>query len=457
MFVRRGVFLSSLALLLFAGVATAQPRTFNMSGSWYQNRGPLVDIPINGGPFPCAGGQPPGRRANPQTGCQNNLRPANGGVPANGATVMATGSNPATITIPRSAFFQSRTENNPTTVAVAIVPTVVQLQSTFTLRAPYAFTSDGEGNRASIPARLIPNAPTNDPGQALRAAADFSWCPFGTGNGGNAGGPNCDVGITLVGNTVGGAPNPQCSTFGGFAKCVSTPGQRTDPPSTGNHGGTYNGLVKYVAGPNRYGGTMAMLLSGRAVVSVSGGPLGTAGGINLAAHQIAGTAIPMSQHPGRGYSTIDTDALASGPIFLGFTINFPCTMPFPPSPPGCSQIVGTGTTIGTIPADTNINVGMPWTTGVVYAFNTGTNQGAPGTTLLTAKGSLSTTGLGQGTITVVSGGTSHRIGANQDFAPLDSFTMVIGSPKTPSASPAGLAAGAVLMLLAVGYAARRRF
>ena len=63
----------------------------------------------------------------------------------------------------------------------------------------------------------------------------------------------------------------------------------------------------------------------------------------------------------------------------------------------------------------------------------------------------------------MAGGASHRFLINQpaappqDFSNIDIVTMSLSTPTTPSSSPAGLAAGAVLMLLAVGFAARRRF
>ncbi len=433
------------AALLFsigAGSAQAQPRTFNMNGTWYLNRGPLVDIPINGGPTPCVGGQAPGFRANPQTGCQAGLKPANGGVPAVGATVMATGASPATLRVPAGAFAQALPKQS---AAVAFVPTVVQLATTFVLSGPDPSTVGAAGGS------LLSNAFSRDPNQSMtRAAAAFSWCPLGVG-------PGCSAGITLVGTTIGGFPNPQCTGNRGPFKCVATVGQRTKPPSPAYHGGTYNGLIRYKPGVNAFGGTMGMLIGGSGVVSISGGPLGTTGGINLAQHQLVGGVGGGSQALGRGYSYVQLISFPSGNLFQGFTLNFPCTMPFPPAPAGCSMIVGTGPTVGSVGADSNLQIGMPWTTGTVYAFNTGTNQGAPQTSLLTAMGSHDTTGLGQGTITVVAGGTTHRVGPNADFGSLETITFRIGSPKTPSTSPAGLAAGAVLMLLAVGYAARRRF
>ena len=55
----------------------------------------------------------------------------------------------------------------------------------------------------------------------------------------------------------------------------------------------------------------------------------------------------------------------------------------------------------------------------------------------------------------MAGGTTRRVGATSYYAALDVVNMTFKSPL-PSMSRPGLVAGAVLMLLAVGYAYRRR-
>jgi hypothetical protein len=170
------------------------------------------------------------------------------------------------------------------------------------------------------------------------------------------------------------------------------------------------------------------------------------------------------QHPGRGYSTTDTDYLMAGPVIApGWATGPPCTMafPFPQAPPGCGQILTpSGPTVGMGAPDRNRNWGFPWTTGRVVAWNTGTVAGMMQTTTLIATGTDMRTPLGSGMITLVAGGFSHRFGAvtmiPQDFSPLDVVTMTLRPFKTPAFSPAGMVAGVVLMLLAVGFAARRR-
>ena len=65
------------------------------------------------------------------------------------------------------------------------------------------------------------------------------------------------------------------------------------------------------------------------------------------------------------------------------------------------------------------------------------------------------TSLGAGNIQLVAGGSGHRVNVGRSFINIDFVRMSL-SQRTPSSSPTGLAAGALLILLAVGYAVRRR-
>lgn len=413
MLIRRSLCLSviSLLVLALAGTAAAQTRTFPMNGTWWQNRGPLVDIPINGAPVPCpllaAGKHSPAAAP----GCVGILFPGFGAVPSGGgvpatmsAMVTAMGSSPATLTVPPNVFGQALGKQ---VVAVAVVPTVVQLATTFTFMAPRT------ARLVSPPANTRVFKKSAWLSQTGRLAKSFTWCPGITATGG--GGPGCL-------NAAAGA---------------------------------YNGLVRYKANPNGFGGTMTLLLAGTGTVSVVAG---TSGGMPLLLHQpLAGGG---SQAQGRGYANTDTDILGGGAIHVGFMTAPPCTMSLPPVPAGCGLITTSGPTMGSGAPDSNLNYGFPWTTGAVTAQNTGTNQGMAATTTLTAMGLDARTGLGSGNLTLVAGGASHRFGLAtmnpQDFSSLDVVQLRMGSTKTPSSSPAGLAAGAVLMLLAVGFALRPR-
>jgi hypothetical protein len=389
---RRTLGLGAAALLVlalgFASAASAQV-VYQMSGEWFMNRGPLIDIPTNGGQQGCGGGAP--------NGCIGGLQPVNGGIPGWVKMAVAPGGS---FTVPPSAFKQDLGKQ---VAAVPFVPTVVQLSSNFSLMGPptpaHPLVPPGG-------AAFMKNAWSLDPGQTARAAKSFNWCPVAIG-------PNC------TNSTVG----------------------------------TYTGMVSYKnTNPNAFGGTMAMFLVKPYVVSVI---VGTTQGTNLLGHNIGGNPTPQPQHPGRGYSTFDTDMFAAGPINLGFGTNPPCTKVLPASPPGCGQITWSGPTVGALPADFQMNWGFPWTTGTVTAKNFQTNQGQPGTTSLTAMGTDSRTALGAGKITLVAGGHTHRVGANQDYSAIDVFLMTF-KPILPSMSRPGLVAAGVLMLLAVGYAYRRR-
>jgi hypothetical protein len=436
-----------LGALAVAGTAGAQVR-YLMNGQWYQNRGPIVDIPIKGGgvAFPLCmtimqltmlTGVP-----NAPAGCIGNPglpnAPLLGGIPQARNPfdlVSLTGMTPATIIVPPGVF---ATAPAPTALGLMIIaPTLVQLGSTGTfmgpaparaLSQPVGMTTPMGGGMTvfspvppAMGTRVLRASDWTD--QTGRLAPAFTWCP------GTPGTP------PMVGTVVPPAPPvaPACAT----------------PAS-----GVWPGLVQYTPGPAVFGGTMAMVLSSVFTVSVVG-----PGGV-LVHQPVVG--MGASQHPGRGYSTTDTDYLMAGPVYAMFMTGPPCTMafPFPQAPPGCGVITTQMTLVGMGAPDRNRNWGFPWTTGMVTAQNTGTVLGMMQTTTLVGTGTDMRTPLGAGMITLVAGGFSHRFGVvtmiPQDFSPLDVVAMTLHPRHTPALSPAGMVAGVALMLLAVGFAARRR-
>jgi hypothetical protein len=106
-----------------------------------------------------------------------------------------------------------------------------------------------------------------------------------------------------------------------------------------------------------------------------------------------------------------------------------------------------------IPTNMATSVQGPWTTGKLVVTN-GAAGGAAETFTLTGKDSRTVSG--GGTIQLVSGAVSTRTAsgpnANRGWVEL----QLQGFEDTPSLSPMGLAATAALMLLAGGYAVRRR-
>lgn len=396
---RRSMLVGAAVLLgLTLAAAGAQAgRTLSMNGQWFMNRGPLVDIPANGGARLCGGP--------PSTGCVNNLRPANGGIPAATQLINATGTGPAGFTITNNqAFFQAGGAANRQTVPVAGIPTVIQLASQFSLAGPGL----GTPNASAGPATFQANASVLDPRQAARLGPNFTWCP----------------------------PNGACVT-----------------PTYSQTYGAYRAVMRYTAGANRFGGTMQMMLRDTGVVSINiGGPV---------LHQlVGGTSNPTfgPQMAGGGYGNFRQITLAPGPVHSFYTIPSPCTSPFgqEPTPPGCGLIGAQGGQVATLPGSINRDWGMPLTTGTVRVRNLASGTADPATTF-TVMGTDSRTALGRGQITLVSGATTERSPSGNHFAALEVVTMTFGSPSTPLLSTPAIMAMIALMLLAGGYMARRHF
>lgn len=392
--------LAAAALLLMAMSAEATTRSLSMSGQWFQNRGSLVDIPINGGPILCGGGI--------QSGCANGLRPLNGGIQGSALAVPVSGSAPAAFSIPTTnAFAQAGGPANRETVPVNGIPTVIQLASQFTLKGPGRVTTvngNGGGTMASFKA----NGWESDPMQTARLGANFEWCPA--------------AGVCASGT----------KTAGEFAL-----------------------KFDYQAGANAFGGTMAMMLADTAVVSINiGGPV---------LHQlVGGTTNPTfaPQMGGNKYFAYRNLVLAPGPIYGTYQTSTPCTSGIgqEPSPAGCGIITAQGPLIGNQPSSTNLDWGMPWTTGQikVQALAQAGPPADPATTFLVT-GSDSRTILGRGQVTMVAGQVTKRLPSGNTFSGLDIVVMDFGSPETPLLSAPAVGAMVLLMVLAGGFMARRHF
>jgi hypothetical protein len=408
----------SVFVLLLATAGVANAIVYSMTGEWFLNRTSFIDIPIKGGPAPClldggAGIGPNGVFNPKKPGClgilttipvQVGAEPILGGVPGSAASISAMGLAPASFTVPPYVF------NTPapiggSTVAVAARPTVVQLGTSFSLMGP------ATSRAVAPPANTRNFRKSAHLAQTGRVGANFSWCAPGQSN--------CAGAATYV------AP--------------------------------YVGRVVCNAGPNAFGGTMSIVGQGVGEVHVitgaphAAGPLG--GTKSVLAQPLAGVG---SQAQGRGYASLDSDMLAGGQINVSYNTNFPCTGGvLPPLPPGCGQIKSLGATNGVGPKSTNMNWGFPWTTGSVSATNIETIGGGPGTTTLTAMGADYRNALGKGNIVMVAGGITYRGTQNTNFVSIDVVSMNFIAP-VPALSTPGLAAVGALIVLAAGYALRRR-
>ncbi len=307
-------------------------------------------------------------------------------IPGSGfVNVTKVGTGPATITVPPGVFQLDTARAVPLQAALSGLlgagngGNVIQVTTAFALNGPGA---SGVLRQTGTTARLAPN---------------FSYCP-------------------------GALNNPACAT-----------------PAVGGNDGTKPGIVRYTAGPNRFGGTMQMLIqgSGETAVSLGGSPL------RIRHDAIAGAG---PQDVGGAYANTASDVLLAAEITTGATFTANGLIGAP------GNITGMGT------PDVNLNTGFPWTTGAVQVQVPGgvTTMNAP--TTITLTGSDNRTPNGRGTITMVAGGLSHRLTSGLSFGSLDMVTMDIASSQlTPALSPMGIVALGSMLVIGGGYALRRRF
>lgn len=382
-------------------VATpASARKFQLSGNWILRNG-QVFIPLQ---FAVPVGQTAmGRPVWGSTGMDtpsgmigHGLGFPNGAPPAVGLDATATGSNPAALRVPKHRFI---------TNVHATVPleglTLVQITTNFGIDAPFQTETVHK---------------SGGPGA-------FTWCP---------GDPAC----------VAGGP----------------------PQGAGRNGR----VIYHQRTANRFGGTLRLGQK--------------RGGNNTfrflpavpfrVVHAFFGT-YPPTRNLAPGGGSKDNPAIEK--VFLR---RGPVTRPMtPPGPyqiishPGPKLTTGFGYTnsmtgmiyypppiatgpMGTLALEFTTNYGFPVTTGTVIAQQ---SKGTGGSDFFTFMGTDNRTNLGAGNITLVSGGIGFRTTINQAtlYASMNRIKMTLGKP-VPSMSPAGFAAAGALMLLAVGYALRRR-
>jgi len=111
--------------------------------------------------------------------------------------------------------------------------------------------------------------------------------------------------------------------------------------------------------------------------------------------------------------------------------------------------------MGTQAGQYTTRYGFGQTTGTAIAQQ---STGTAGQDFFTVMGSDVRTALGAGNLSLVAGGLSFRTtqSGTTPYASFHKVTLTLGAP-IPSLSPAGLAAAAALVLLAAGWALRRRF
>jgi hypothetical protein len=324
----------------------------------------------------------------------------NGPVPGLGG-VTATGSAPASLMVPQHRFVQD---------VMAAIPlggiTLVQITTEFGVDAPYAN------------ANLAPGA---GPGS-------FTWCP----------------------------DDPLCVGGGGMLG--------TDPPQ----GSTMarNGRIIYNAGANQFGGVMQMGLLRGGINSFvfdtapfQVGHVYFGGGTGI--RNLAPGGLGSPDNPATEMVYLKAGVVTQPITFMagGLVLN--------PGPRVTTMLgltnTGVGNTLYLVLGTTSMgfkfgqvtsNYGFAHTTGSAIGQQT---AGTGGDDFLSFMGYDKRTALGAGAIQSVAGGLSFRNtqSGQTPYASLHRVRMNLGAP-IPSMSPAGFAAAGALMLLAVGYALRRR-
>jgi len=326
--------------------------------------------------------------------------PVFAGPPCNGVfcgkgVVTAAGLNPGQqLTLPKNRFF----ENGGGVLVPVPGPTVVQLTTMLTARGPQ--------NNAVFKAGTKPSRPV-----------DFAWCPTATKGMGKLGCLN--------------------------GKASASGGSHFRP-----------GRIRYTHGANQFGGVAQVLLKGGGEVTVY--IAGTVMMQQMLHNPFGGASVFAPQQGGGAFQNLGMVNLAAGAITVQTmtvmgqgkaTTGGIITMPG-----ACLMTAMGNCAFG--PPETNYSTGFPFTTGKVQATNPTTGNGR-GTTMLTLTGMDIMTGMGGRNIVMVASAITKRIIAGTTYLHLENLNMTLSALEVPSMSR-GAYAVAALLVLATGYALRRR-
>jgi hypothetical protein len=408
--------MAGTALVLVLALASpASAAKFQMSGTWLMRKGQAF-IPLQ------FGGNAGGTQMTHvsmgswteapffPTGTVNGGMSSLAQVVRDHGVVTTTGAAPQTLMIPKGHWNQQQK---------AVIPlsgvNLVQITSMFSVDAPYSTATFMAGG---------------GPGS-------FTWCPLNAA---------CTVGSALM----------------------------TAAPTMTMTAGR-NSRIVYTAGPNQYGGTMQMGVRFGGLVSVPilavpfwvGHAIFGGSGTTLRKLAVGAGAADAPQNEtvylARGYVTNPTMVppmgsliLFPGPFvtspFFGNTLTMPTGMKF-------KLPAVTMTSLMTMTAGQyTTNNGFGVTTGTILAQQ---RTGTGGDDFFAVMGSDARTAGGAGNINTVAGAVARRNSAGKAgavrtaYAQFDKHFLWLAAP-VPSMSPAGFAAAAILILLGVGYALRRR-
>jgi len=422
---------ASGALLLMSGSAWAG--TYGFTGKFSSNRGKIINIPMVGN-TPCA---PLTLMTGPGVGgtMTPTMHPIIRGAntqPQMAVTSMFAGTGRDLLCVKHAAGKVLVTDNMVTgmgkgggfvfpnnvwskplppyvrAVEVKYAPPVEQLATSFKITGPAAArTTPPMGTMATgkNTAAFHGFKQSAWKTQTGRAGSMFTWCP-----------------LAIMGGTM---------VTGMGAPCTNI-----------NQAGP-NLIVKYNPGVNKFGGTMAYIITtGPNTSSLAVGLGGGAVGFQI----LAGMG---SQPTGRGYADFLTDHLMAGPIFGAHTRKTVTPGPIL----GMQKLITmVAFPAGAFPSGTNFNFGFPLTTGQVLVRNYFTR-----TTTLTGKGydkRGTPTAMGNRNISLVAGGIAiaRLVGASDQPTP-EIMSMLLPEPGTNLQMVAGVSA---LLGIAVWRSRRTR-
>jgi hypothetical protein len=463
--------------------SSASGQLTQISGLWYDNRGPIIDIPVNGGFATCA---PPNGTGNPGTNdCPRAtldltstvfLRQAGGGV----------GDDPGTVAPYYHCLGQKAGATCPVTEQInnkRAAPLLATGANAIAVGAP--FTMPPMFMRKSA-VQIRVGVPPSAQVQELQTSLSV-WGPVSVHPGNIdafAPSPPPRVGTITQTNQRKLMPNAYLSQPGRGARQTNT----TLPPPPGSQASftfqlpaSYNnGSVQYIKGANGFGGVATMLLSGaKAEQNVGNGgrlwiPLGPPNttpsqmnGGSIGSNALNGEAVPggpiMGGGPGRNF--VLNGSQGEGPIYLGWNNFNPC--PLQPSAwtPLCDLVTVTGPLktpeqggLPALPSAYSSNYGFPLTTGTVIVQRTGSGPRGPETERISAMGTDYLTPSGNvRVLQLVAGGIVRRVSTSIFGQSLAGNTSLSGLSLTlPEPGETALLA-ASLLLVAGLYQVRRRF
>jgi hypothetical protein len=385
-------------VLVLALAAPASARRYAMNGTWHMRKGQSF-IPL----------QFAGLTVNVSMGSWTEapFSPSGQVITEVDARATQSGSSPATLMVRKRSI-----RHNPSAVIPLLGPGLIQITSMFEIAAPYSNATLALGG---------------GPGS-------FTWCPA----------------------------NPACTAL--------------SFPIPGGQPAGNNGRVVYAPGANQFGGVMRMGLREGGWLALNVAP-GLAGHVRFG----GGGATWRNLAPGGG----SNDSPGTEMVYLirGYITAPPGGIPPQPgiiTSPGPFITTMFGNTV-TMPTGVKLRLPRCCTVGMTATGQYTTNYGFPHTTgtvlvqmdsayanvvdFFSVMGSDNRTALGAGNLNTVAGGLALRVNnIGNDSSPVK-FSLPYGQfdkvflqlgPTVPSISPAGFAAAGALMLLAVGYALRRR-